>query len=146
MTTAHPTATQARVLVYLHAAFQKEDAIPHGRAVAERFGWSSTTAAWEHLHALEKKGYIERNAFGGWRFPRKETPMTQPEPVMTDEEREEAIKAAGDLIVQKMEVWDKHGCFAARGDAIAAEIRQRALIKGRSPEQVARMEAERGLR
>jgi hypothetical protein len=65
---------------------------------------------------------------------------------MTDAEREEAIKAAGQAIERHMAEYAASGCFAARGAADRARRFMEQLIAGRSPEQVARMEQERGLR
>lgn len=64
---------------------------------------------------------------------------------MTDAEREEAIQRAGKAIEKHMAIWASDGCMAARGDVDRARQSMEALIAGRSPEQVARMEAERGL-
>lgn len=64
---------------------------------------------------------------------------------LTDAERAAAIERAGMLIVASMEEWERSGCFAARGRAVYAEQCMSRLIKGRSPDMVARMERERGL-
>jgi hypothetical protein len=64
---------------------------------------------------------------------------------LSDSEREAAIKRAGELIVHYMNLWEKTSDFQYRGDADRARRLMEILIKGRSPEQIARMERERGL-
>jgi hypothetical protein len=72
----------------------------------------------------------------------RQTEQTQP---LTDEEREASIYRAGNA----MQAWYSH--YRQSGDsrmldmAYAALGLMRSLIAGRSPEQVARMERERGL-
>ena len=63
-------ATQSKVLKYLREYFLRNDQLPSFKAIAERFGWASHTAAWQVLQALEVKGYIERNECGKYRFVR----------------------------------------------------------------------------
>jgi hypothetical protein len=67
---------------------------------------------------------------------------TQP---LTDSEREAAIVQAGKAIEHYMAEYERTGCFGARGDADRSRRLMELLIRGRSPEQVARMERERGL-
>lgn len=78
---------------------------------------------------------------------------------LTDTEREAAIKRAGELVIAFMQEhraaslrWQEGGNLADKGDAdrqfLNAREAQRLmveLIRGRSAEQVARMEMERGL-
>jgi hypothetical protein len=64
---------------------------------------------------------------------------------LTDLEREYCIKESGKRLEALHAVYKASGCF---NDAAARDCELRymaALIRGRSPEQVARMEAERGL-
>ena len=63
----------------------------------------------------------------------------------TDADREAAIVRAGRAVEKHMTRWEAEGCFAARGDADRARMLMERLIAGRSPEFVARLEAERGL-
>jgi len=60
---------------------------------------------------------------------------------LSDADREIAIVFAGKAIEKYMADWEAHGCFAAHGDADRARRLMELLIAGRSPEQVARMEA-----
>jgi hypothetical protein len=64
---------------------------------------------------------------------------------MSDAEREAAIVQAGKAIEHYMAEYERTGCFGARGDADRSRRLMEMLIRGRSPEQVARMERERGL-
>ena len=64
---------------------------------------------------------------------------------MTDTAREAEIARLSAEMEAAYAIWQSDGCFAARGDA-ARLMRQRDdLVRGRSAEQVARMELERGL-
>lgn len=69
MTTAL-TTKQAELLAFLRTFEAENDSFPTDRVIAEHFGWASINAAFEHMRALAKKGEIERNAQGGWRFAR----------------------------------------------------------------------------
>lgn len=64
------TEKQAAVLEYLREFQAANDNMPTDRTIAKRFGWASVNSAFEQLRALERKGCIERNAQGGWRFTR----------------------------------------------------------------------------
>lgn len=64
---------------------------------------------------------------------------------LTDGEREAAIALAASLIEHHIELYEISGDFADRGNADRARLSMEALIKGRSAEQIARMEQERGL-
>ena len=62
-----------------------------------------------------------------------------------DEFRELLIKALGDLMQEQYAIWDKEGCFDAKGRADMLLGQQNRLICERSPEMVAKLERERGL-
>ena len=64
---------------------------------------------------------------------------------LSDADREIAIQRAGAAVEKHMAKWRETGCFAARGDADRALRLMGLLVKGRSPEVVARLERERGL-
>jgi|GEM_PF-784043 len=64
------TEKQAAVLAFMREFLAANDGMPTDRTIANHFGWASTNSAFEQLRALEKKGCIERNAQGGWRFVR----------------------------------------------------------------------------
>jgi hypothetical protein len=72
----------------------------------------------------------------------QEVPVGQ---TLTDDQREEAIRIAAGLVEKHMAAWEKSGCFADRGNADRARVLMEQLIRGRSPEYVARIERERGL-
>jgi hypothetical protein len=65
---------------------------------------------------------------------------------MTDDEREQHIKDCGWLMEDAMRRHCETGCFSYRGEADRWKLLMHEAIRGRSAEQVARMEAERGLR
>jgi hypothetical protein len=64
---------------------------------------------------------------------------------LTDGEREAAIGLAASLVEYHVELYEISGCFTDRANADRARLAMEALIKGRSAEQIARMEQERGL-
>lgn len=64
---------------------------------------------------------------------------------LTDGEREAAIGLAASLVEYHVELWEISGCFTDRANADRARLAMEALIKGRSAEQIAKMEAARGL-
>ena len=63
-----------RVLAFARQFFADNDQLPPASAVAAAFGWGSTQSAFDHLSALERFGYLERNAVGKWRFTRAHVP------------------------------------------------------------------------
>lgn len=65
---------------------------------------------------------------------------------MCDQEREEAIRRAGKAIESHMARYAKTSDLMDRGDADRARLLMQRLIAGRSAEQVAKLELERGLR
>lgn len=64
---------------------------------------------------------------------------------MSDGEREIRIGQHSSLMLHFMAEWDAHGNFDDRGHAERHLMLMADLIRDRSPEQVARMERERGL-
>jgi len=64
---------------------------------------------------------------------------------LSDEERERHIKACGDLMELAMVRWYETGDFGHRGEASRWRILMEQAIKGRSAEQIRRMEEARGL-
>ena len=65
---------------------------------------------------------------------------------LTDAEREERIRYCGEQLEVAMARWEAQGNFIDRADADTWRLRMEEAIRGRSTAQVARMEAERGLR
>lgn len=65
------TSRQAMVLAYLRDFLAANDEIPPMWAISKHFGWKSTNSAQQHIDALAKKGVLERNAIGNWRFVRR---------------------------------------------------------------------------
>lgn len=65
-----PTARQREVLHFMRCFLLENDQLPPMHAIAEHFGFRSTNAANDYLAALERKGFIERNAVGKFRFVR----------------------------------------------------------------------------
>lgn len=74
-----------------------------------------------------------------------QTPLMDAVSGLTDDEREDAIARAGELMVKRYGDWGRTGCFAALGDAHRACELQKKLIAGRSAEVAFLMEAKRGL-
>lgn len=64
------TTKQAELLAFMREFEAANDNMPSDRTIAAHFGWKSPNSAFEHLRALARKGCIERNAQGGWRFTR----------------------------------------------------------------------------
>lgn len=64
---------------------------------------------------------------------------------MNDAQRELYIREHGRLMLIAMERFEVTGCLADRGDADKHRLAMEQAIKERSPEQVARMEIERGI-
>lgn len=64
------TPKQADVLAFMREFFAENDQLPAGPEIARHFGFRSTNASFEYLVALEKKGCIERNTVGRYRFTR----------------------------------------------------------------------------
>ena len=67
------TTRQREVLDYMRAFLVDNDQLPPVHAIAHHFGFKSDNSAKEHVAALEKKGAIERNAVGKYRFARTQS-------------------------------------------------------------------------
>jgi Mn-dependent DtxR family transcriptional regulator len=59
---------QRRLLAFCDLFLTQEDQMPTGKAIADHFGWASQNAAYEAMASLERRGLIERNSLGKWRF------------------------------------------------------------------------------
>ena len=68
-----------------------------------------------------------------------------PADIMADSELEAHIKSCGQLMQDAMSRYEQSGCFSDRGEADYWRIAMESAIKSRSPEQVARMETDRGI-
>ncbi|CAA2106061.1 hypothetical protein [Variovorax paradoxus] len=64
------TLKQAEVLAFMREFFAENDQLPPAASLRTRFGWASDNAAATYLITLAKKGYIEHNAVGKYRFTR----------------------------------------------------------------------------
>jgi SOS-response transcriptional repressor LexA len=64
------TNMQAHVYAFMRGFLQDNDQLPPTHAIQKQFGWKSKNAAIEHLQALERKGFLERNAVGKYKFAR----------------------------------------------------------------------------
>jgi SOS-response transcriptional repressor LexA len=64
------TLTQQSVLGFMRQFFGDNDQLPPMHAIAKQFGWVSANAAHEICAQLVRKGYIERNSVGKYRFVR----------------------------------------------------------------------------
>lgn len=63
---------QKMVLEFMREFFGQNDQLPPAHAICDRFNWGSTNNAAHHQRALLKKGYLEVNAVGKYRFTREE--------------------------------------------------------------------------
>lgn len=61
---------QREVLFFLRSFVLENDQLPPASVIRAQFGWASENAAFEHLIVLERKGFLERNAVGKFRFAR----------------------------------------------------------------------------
>lgn len=83
------------------------------------------------------------------------TPVCQPSgsaacanrdtPVVGEDAREEAIRQAGLAMQNSYWTYEQTGDFGALGEAHRHRLHMTELIRGRSPEYVAQLEAKRGL-
>lgn len=63
-----PTDRQKEVFDFMVAFFIENHQIPPAHVIAKQLGFSSATASWCHIQALARKGFIERNSLGHWKF------------------------------------------------------------------------------
>lgn len=63
-----PTDRQQEVFDFMVAFFVENHQTPPAHVIAKHFGFSSATASWGHIQALARKGLIERNTLGNWKF------------------------------------------------------------------------------
>jgi LexA DNA binding domain len=68
------TPTQARVLAFMQQFFLANDQVPSNELIAEHFGWGSANSAHCHVQSLVKRGLLERNSVGRWKFSAKARP------------------------------------------------------------------------
>lgn len=68
--TTNLTNCQREVLHFMRCFLLENDQLPPMHTIAEHFGHRSPNSAQNHLNALERKGFIERNAVGKFRFVR----------------------------------------------------------------------------
>ena len=61
---------QQKVFKFMCDYFDENDQLPSCEAIQVHFDWVSQNAALDYQKALEKKGWIERNAAGKYRFSR----------------------------------------------------------------------------
>lgn len=64
---------------------------------------------------------------------------------MTDQEHEKSIAKIGEKMESAYAKWEVTGCFSDRGEADGWRLQMEEAIASRSPEQVAILEAGRGL-
>jgi SOS-response transcriptional repressor LexA len=76
------TDRQKALLGFLRAFYEANDQLPPTQVIAGNFGWASTNSAQEHLVALWRRGYLERNAVGKWKFTEKSRAYTRQEQLL----------------------------------------------------------------
>jgi repressor LexA len=64
------TEKQKAILAFMRQYFEQNDQLPPVDKLREHFNWKSSNAAAEHLQTLARKGVIEHNANGKYRFTR----------------------------------------------------------------------------
>lgn len=62
------TARQRSLLLFCDTFLTQNDQLPTYQAISDHFGWTSTNSALEAVAVLERKGLLERNTLGKWRF------------------------------------------------------------------------------
>jgi SOS-response transcriptional repressor LexA len=72
--TAPLTPIQARVLAFMQQFFLANDQVPSNEMIADHFGWGSANSAHCHVQSLAKRGLLERNSVGRWKFSAKARP------------------------------------------------------------------------
>ena len=63
------TPIQHEIMGFLREYLELNDQLPPVAQVAQKFGWHTNGAQW-HLAELGRKGALEKNAAGRWRFAR----------------------------------------------------------------------------
>jgi SOS-response transcriptional repressor LexA len=58
------------VLKFMREFFANNDQLPPCHVVAAHFGFRSENAAHEHMVALQKDGFLQKNSVGKWMFSR----------------------------------------------------------------------------
>ncbi|MFG5779890.1 hypothetical protein ACFIQF_22750 [Comamonas sp. J-3] len=67
------TMRQREVLEFMREFFAENDQLPPGHVIAKRFRMRSANSVQCVAYALERKGAIERNAVGKFRFARAQS-------------------------------------------------------------------------
>ncbi len=62
------TVKQAEVLAFMWDFYKENDQLPTCEAIAIHFNFRSANAAYEHCLAMQRRGYLERNALGKFKF------------------------------------------------------------------------------
>ena len=62
------TQKQHEVLSFMWVFYEENDQPPTMEVICQEFCFKSLNAASDHLRALERKGYLERNALGKFKF------------------------------------------------------------------------------
>jgi SOS-response transcriptional repressor LexA len=62
---------QSMVLGFMREFFAENDQLPPARAICARFNWDSSNNASHYQRQLLKKGYLEVNSVGKYRFKRE---------------------------------------------------------------------------
>lgn len=68
------TNKQLAVYCFMQDFFRENDMLPTGDIVSKHLGATSSNTGWVHYRNLAKKGYIELNAAGKYRFKREQMP------------------------------------------------------------------------
>jgi SOS-response transcriptional repressor LexA len=64
------TNKQLSIFCFMQEFFKDNDQLPSAMLIAQHVGATTQESGWHHRRTLAKKGYIEKNAAGGYRFKR----------------------------------------------------------------------------
>lgn len=67
------TPRQQEVFDFMKEYFGRNDQLPPTRTIQEKFGFASQSAVMCHMKRIEKRGWIEKNEAGKWRFIRRDS-------------------------------------------------------------------------
>lgn len=62
------TERQEAIVTFMWAFFLENDQLPPAAEIARHFGFKTRSGAVDHLRYIKKKGFIEKNTVGAYRF------------------------------------------------------------------------------
>lgn len=67
---AQLTSRQLQVMAFMRQFLAANGQMPPVQTISAYFGWTSPNSAQQHINSLSRKGVLERNVIGSWRFTR----------------------------------------------------------------------------